>query len=78
MRFKKYRRTGISELRPVTELEVEDGLNALIDQYISISQADIDNGSPLLGDFIARDPKNHANKWLINAQYVQDNLEEIS
>jgi hypothetical protein len=68
--FKQYRRKSISEMRPYVEGEILDG-------KVSISQADRDNGSPKLGDMIARNPKNHADQWLVAKQYFEDNLEEI-
>jgi len=75
--FRKYRRTGLSEMRPVTADEVRDGLLALTAHYVSISQKDADNGSPKLGDMIARNPKSHKDQWLVAAQYFNDNLEEV-
>jgi hypothetical protein len=68
--FKQYRRKSISEMRPYVEGEILDG-------KVSISQADKDNGSPKLGDMIARNPKNHEDQWLVAKQYFEDNLEEI-
>ena len=32
---------------------------------VSISEADLNNGSPKIGDMIARNPKNHNDKWLV-------------
>ena len=74
--FEKYNRKGVSELRPITKEEAERGLEFMAEQHISVSQADIDNGSPLLGDFVARNPKNHKDQWLVAAQYVKENLEK--
>jgi len=42
---------------------------------ISISKADFEGGSPRLGDMIARNPQNHADQWLVAAQYFADNFE---
>lgn len=67
--FKQYRRKSISEMRPYEEGENVD--------KISISEADKLNGSPKLGDMIARNPKNHNDQWLVAEQYFKDNLEEI-
>jgi hypothetical protein len=36
---------------------------------ISISEEDRKNGSPKAGDMIARDPSNHNDQWLVNADY---------
>ena len=42
----------------------------------SISETDKQNGSPKLGDKIARNPKNHSDMWLVSAEYFKDNFEE--
>lgn len=66
--YKQYRRKGLSELKPYVEGETLEG--------VSISQADKDNGSPRVGDMIARNPKDHTNKWLVAEKYFLENLEE--
>jgi len=63
----QYKRKGLSEMRPY--VVGEDVTN------VSISQADLDNGSPLEGDMIARNPKNHDDQWLVAKKYFDDNLE---
>jgi len=68
--FKQYRRKSISEMRPYVEGET-------LTDKVSISQADKDNGSPKLGDMIARNPKNHNDEWLVAKDYFDDNLEEV-
>lgn len=68
--FKKYRRTNIAEMREYELLET-------LPDYVSISQADLDNGSPKLGDMIARNPKNHKDQWLVAKEYFEANFEEI-
>jgi hypothetical protein len=70
MEFKPYRRKQIAELRPYVPGEPMEG--------ISISEADRQAGSPKLGDMIARNPKNHADRWLVSAQYFQDNFEPVT
>jgi hypothetical protein len=65
--FAKYRRKQIAELRPWVQGENLDG--------VSVSDADITAGSPKPGDMIARNPKNHADQWLVAAQYFADNFE---
>jgi hypothetical protein len=67
--FIQYRRTQIAEMRPYIEGE------ALAD--VSISKPDLEAGSPKLGDMIARNPKNHADQWLVAAQYFSDNFEPL-
>ena len=69
MPYKQYRRTQIAEMCPVEEFSPEemDG--------VSISKPDLEAGSPKPGDMVARNPKNHADKWLVAAQYFADNFE---
>ena len=82
--FKKFRRTQIAEMRPVTEQDIKDYENDKNTHYlkdtefkVSISEVDKQNGSPKIGDMIARNPKNHNDKWLVAEQYFKDNYEEI-
>lgn len=82
--LKKFRRTQIAEMRPVTEQDIKDFENdknphSLKDTEfkVSISEVDKQNGSPKIGDMIARNPKNHNDKWLVAEQYFKDNFEEI-
>jgi hypothetical protein len=67
--FRQYRRSQIAELRP---LEEDDDLSA-----VSVSAEDRKAGSPKIGDMIARNPKNHADQWLVAAQYFADNFEPL-
>ena len=67
--FKQYRRKQIAELRPVID---GDDLS-----HVSISEEDRKAGSPKRGDMIARNPKNHADQWLVAAAYFADNFEPI-
>lgn len=67
MTFKKYRRKQIAELRPYVLGE------GMLD--ISVSSEDLRAGSPKVGDMIARNPKNHADQWLVAAAYFGDNFE---
>jgi hypothetical protein len=68
--FKPYRRKQIAQIRPY-----EPGETLPAD--VSISEADRRNGSPKAGDMIARNPKNHADQWLISAAYFADNFEPV-
>ena len=84
--FRKYTRTQIAEMREVTENDIRDfhNLGAIIISTdlgdwkhplkVSISDADLVNGSPKLGDMIARNPKNHLDQWLVAEQYFKDNF----
>lgn len=67
--FHQYRRKQIAELRPY-----EAGENV---DRVSISAPDKEAGSPKAGDMIARNPKNHADQWLVAAQYFADNFEPV-
>lgn len=67
--FTQYRRKQIAELRPFVLGENLAELN------VSISNEDYKAGSPKPGDMIARNPKNHADQWLVAAAYFADNFE---
>lgn len=69
MEFIQYRRSQIAELRMY---EPEEDMT-----MISVSVPDAEAGSPRLGDMIARNPKNHADQWLVAAQYFRDNFEPL-
>ena len=76
--FKKYKRTNIAEMRPIKEEEVGNGSLLLASSHgISVSAVDIDNGSPKIGDMIARNPENHEDKRLVAKKYFEDNFKEI-
>ena len=73
-------------MRPVDESDIKrfqkDGkILATIDNfwnetYVSVSDVDLQNGSPKIGDMIARNPKNHKDQWLVAEQYFKDNFED--
>ncbi len=65
--FRRYRRKQIAELSP---WEPDTDMSG-----VSVSDADKAAGSPKLGDMIARNPKNHADRWLVAADYFKDNFE---
>lgn len=81
MKFTKYRRTQIAEMRPVTKEEIELGRLIVTKtrsrKAISVSESDLQNGSPKSGDMIARNPKNHDDQWLVAEQYFKDNFEPL-
>jgi hypothetical protein len=68
--FRQYRRKQIAELRPYEPGENLEG--------VSLSIEDRKAGSPKQGDMIARNPKNHADQWLVSAKYFEDNFEPVS
>jgi len=67
--YRRYHRTQIAELRPY--IEGEDMTD------ISVSNADLKNGSPKAGDMIARNPRNPEDRWLIAQAYFRANFEEV-
>jgi hypothetical protein len=69
--FRQYRRKQIAELRPYISGEY-------LGMTVSISAEDHRAGSPKDGDMIARNPKNHADQWLVAAQYFADNFEPVA
>ena len=82
--FKQYRRKQIAELRPVTDADIrafkqDKHPHSMRDTEfrVSISDADKANGSPKIGDMIARNPKNHNDQWLVAKQYFSDNFEPM-
>lgn len=68
--FTQYRRKQIAELRPYIFGEI-------LSLQVSISAADLENGSPKQGDMIARNPVNHNDQWLVAEKYFQDNFEPM-
>ena len=67
--FKQYRRTNIAEMREFVSGET-------LPDSVSISEADRKNGSPKVGDMIARNPNNHDDQWLVAKDYFDENFEE--
>ena len=66
----QFRRSNIAEMRPYVLGEDMTG--------ISISDVDVRNGSPMLGDMIARNPQNHEDQWLVARDYFKSNFEELN
>ena len=85
-KFKQFKRTQISEMRPVNENDINSYKNhgfLHISDYpfgynVSISHTDKNNGSPKIGDMIARNPKDYGDQWLVAERYFKDNFEPIS
>lgn len=65
----QFRRTQIAEMTPWAPGFDMHG--------VSVSAPDKEAGSPKAGDMIARNPKNHNDKWLVAAQYFADNFEPL-
>lgn len=68
--FKQYRKKQIAEMRPLVPGE-------MLAPSVSISDADRQDGSPKAGDMIARNPDNHADEWLVAAEFFQKNYEPV-
>lgn len=69
--FKQYLRKTVAEMRPVTDEEV---MTMSVSSRISLSMEDKENGSPKIGDMIARNPNNHEDQWLVAAKYFEENF----
>lgn len=67
--YNKYRRSQIAEMA--------DWVPGFDMTGVSVSEVDQKNGSPKNGDKIARNPKNHADKWLVAELYFGDNFEPV-
>lgn len=62
--WKKYRRTGLSEMRPYILGEDLHGISVSVE----------DDPETDLG-MVARNPKNHNDQWYVARAYFEDNLE---
>lgn len=70
MEFKKFRRTGLSEMIPVKQF------HGNIDN-VSVSAPDKELPKDVfMQGFIARNPKNHDDMWYVSKNYFDENLEE--
>ena len=67
--FKKYRAKKIIEIRPYVE---DENITK-----IRLSSEDWFNGSPKLGDMIARDSERHSDQWLISKKTFDNDYEEV-
>jgi hypothetical protein len=68
MEFKKYRRKGLSEMRPYI----------LGEDLTNISISNVDKELPTLeGGYVARNPRDHNDQWYVAKKYFDENLEEV-
>jgi hypothetical protein len=68
--FRDYRRKQIAQLAAWSpEFDMTN---------VSVSNVDKEAGSPKAGDMIARNPANHADRWLVAATYFAENFEEVT
>lgn len=68
--FRQYRRKQIAELR---EYELGEELS----DRVSVSATERENGSPKVGDMVARNPANHEDQWLVAKDYFEANFEPV-
>lgn len=64
--FKKYRKKTVQEMRPYVPGET-------LPDWVSVSPADRENGSPKVGDMIARNPKDPEDFWLVSEDFFKEN-----
>jgi len=65
--FQRFRRKSIAELRPYVPGESLE--------RISVGDNCEAAGGPVAGDMVARDPKNHADQWIVIASYFREHFE---
>lgn len=70
MEFKQYRKKVTAEGRPFVQGEA-------LEHNISVSEADRKAGSPKVGDYIFRNPLNHADQWLVAGKFFKENYEPV-
>lgn len=63
--WKKYRKSGLTEMRPYIPGESLDG--------VSVSEADV----PQHGGMVARNSENHTDQWYVDELYFINNYEVI-
>jgi hypothetical protein len=63
--FKQYMKSHLAEMRPYAV--GEDMSN------IGVAPDDAKKGSPKAGDMVARNPNNHKDQWLVEAQFFAEN-----
>lgn len=78
--FKKYVKSGIAEMRPITENDIasyekNNYINSINGFIVSISDVDKENNSPKIGDMIARNPKDYTDQWLVSKEYFETNYD---
>lgn len=73
MEYRRYKRVGEIE---AVEYKEKD-LNEFPWGMISVSVSDKLDGSPKEGDYIARNPNNHNNTWLINKGYFNKYYRDV-
>ncbi len=67
--WRQYKRTGLSEMRPAGPDDSADN--------ISVNREDSGEWSGPRNGMVARNPKNHADRWYVAARYFADNFEPV-
>jgi hypothetical protein len=69
LKWKRYKRKGVSEMRPHVRDEDMSG----------VSVSDADNAEVAYGGvgMVARNPKNHEDQWYVAKKYFDENLEAV-
>ena len=77
--YKKYVRSNISEMRDIRPDETKESILNISESGISVSEPDKELPEEifLLGK-IARNPKNHVDKWYIAKEYFDENFKLIT
>ena len=70
--YKQYVKKTVTMMRPVAEHEAQLGFDPA--DNISVSSEDKAKGSPKLGDMVALNVDNHADKWLVSEDYFEANF----
>lgn len=74
MPWKKYRRTGLSEMRPYVPGEDLAHISVSEPDQATIAAAIAAGTNP--GGMVARNPDNHEDQWYVAQEYFDKNLEE--
>ena len=69
MEFKQYKRKGLSEMIPLNDFTDDIRLVSISEPDKQLSDEEFAKG------YVARNPKNHADKWYVAKKYFDDNLE---
>ena len=64
--YQKYQRTAVAEM---ADWHPDFDMTG-----VSVSDPDNHNGSPMVGDKIARNPDNHDDRWLVAEAYFAANF----
>lgn len=69
--YRQYQRKGLSEMIPLNDFLQNESIG-----FVSVSEQDkqLPSDEFELG-YVARNPKNHADKWYVAKKYFDDNLE---